>query len=141
MLKNPFKNTSITELSHNRQGPKSDICSLAEDVLYDIVGKTIKGVHEDLVVCTLKIQSLNINKTFKKEYKETKDGIEYTCVLELFHEPEPCMYPHCVFRVWINGIKITYKNYKDTISKLTIIRGNLKEELASMVITKEINQV
>jgi len=61
--------------------------------------------------------------------------------MELLHEPEACMYPHCVFRVWVNDELITYNNYENTVKKLSYIKLQLKEELAYMIIKREVSQI
>ena len=139
-LANPFKSISITELSHNRGGLTSQPLCNPSDVLYSINPNENFERYSGKVVCTLVIKSLKHNKTFKKKYTQEKDNQVYTCFLELFHDPVSCMYPHCVFRVVINEEVITYDNYKNTLGKLSQIRNELKEELASMIIQREVNQ-
>ena len=51
------------------------------------------------------------------------------------------MYPHCVFRVWVNDELITYNNYENTVKKLSYIKLQLKEELAYMIIKREVSQI
>lgn len=139
-LANPFKTISITELSHNRGGLTSQPLCNPSDVLLSINQDEDFEIYGDKVVCTLVIKSLKENNTFKKEYTQEKGNQVYTCFLELFHDPVSCMYPHCVFRVVINEEIITYHNYKNTLGKLTQIRNELKEELASMIIQRQVNQ-
>lgn len=145
-LENPYKNISITELSHNRAGLQADILCNPDDVLFSIKTEELVEKYTDKVVCTLRVISLNEGNKYKKVYKQTKkdtgtnQDIEYTGVIELIHEPEPCMYPHCVFRVWVNDEKITYDNHKHTLSKLHEIRAHIKEELASMIISRQVSQ-
>lgn len=139
-LINPFKSISITELSHNRGGLNSQTLCNPDDVLFSINEHEDFEVYEDKVVCTLEIKSLNPNNTYKKKYTQKKDNELFTCYLELLHDPVPCMYSHCVFRVVINSEVITFDNYKQTLGKLNQIRNELKEELASMIIKKQVNQ-
>jgi hypothetical protein len=139
-LSNPFKEISIVELSHNRGGLKNNPLCNPDDVLLSIRENESFETYSEEVVCTLEIKSLNPNNKYRKEYSQTKDGDEYYCVMELLHEPEPCMYPHSVFRVKINDELVTYANHKHTLGKLKTIRTSLKDELASMIITKSVNQ-
>jgi len=139
-IKNPFKSISITELSHNRGGLKSQTLCNPDDVLYSIREIEDFQRYSDKVVCTLVIKSLNVSKGYKKVYTQTKNDELYTCYLELLHEPVPCMYSHCVFRVTINGNIITYDNHQEILKKLSQIRNQLKEELASMVLQNQVSQ-
>jgi len=139
-IENPFKSITITELSHNRSGLKEDTLCNDYDVLFNINAEEAFEKHVDKVVCTLKIVSLTENNKYRKEFTQRKNEMDYVGVMELIHEPESCMYPHCVFRVWVNDEVVTYDNRKQTIDKLSEIRTRLKEELASMIITKQVNQ-
>lgn len=139
-LDNPFKNISITELSHNRSGMEENVLCNAADVLYNINPDELFEKHETKVVCVLVIKDLSETNGYKKNYTEEKQNETYNCVIELFHEPEPCMYPHCVLRVWVNNEVITFKNYDKTIKKLHQIRTQLKEELAAMILKKQVSQ-
>ena len=139
-IENPFMNISITELSHNRSGSKNSILSIPEDVLFNIVPSQDKEKHEDLVVAKLMIVSLNEENKYLKQYEQIKDGQKSIARMELLHEPEPCIYPHCVFRVWINDNMVTYDNYKFTLNKLKQLKTEIKEELASMIIREQISQ-
>lgn len=140
VLVNPYKGMSITELSHNRSGSNNNILCNPDDVLYNIVPENIFEKYEGLEVCILDIKSLNGDKKYRKYFSETKNGQEYTGAIELLHEPEPCMYPHSVFRIWVNNEKVTYENYKETLTKVNKIRNSIKEELASMIRKRELRQ-
>ena len=139
-LENPFKNITITELSHNRGGFRNNLFCNPDDVLFSIKKDEAFEEYEGNVVCYLEIKSLNDKNKYRKEYTQTKNNDEYNCVMELLHEPEPCMFPHCVFRVWINNEIVTRDNCKETINKLKTIRTSLKEELASMIYNRQISQ-
>ena len=139
-LKNPYESISITELSHNRAGLQHNILCNPDDVLYSIKSDEPFEKYEGLDVCTLAIKSLNANNQYHKEYSEEKNGQTYTGMIKLLHEPVPCMYPHSVFRVWLNGETVTYDNYKQTLKKVTKIRNLLKEELASMIRRNQVSQ-
>jgi len=139
LLKNPYKTISITELSHNRSGLPGDVLCNPDDVLYNILEKNNFEKYE-LEVCVLDIKNLNEESKYRKAFNETKNGQNYVGVIELIHEPEPCMYPHSVFRIWLNDEKVTYKNYKETLTKVHQIRNSIKEELASMIRQRQVSQ-
>ena len=139
-MENPFATPSIAELSHNRGGLKENILCEAGDVLYNInIGDEFEK-YEDKKVCTLVIKDLNEQKKYKKAYIQEKDSETYNCVIELLHEPDPCMYPHCVFRVWLGNEIVTPDNHKKKLGKLHQIRNSLREELASMIVKKQVSQ-
>lgn len=140
VIHNPYKGISITELSHNRSGLSTDILCNPDDVLYSIKMEEPFERHSDKEVCTLQIKTLTDDNKYRKSYTENKNGQDYVGIIELLHEPEDCMYPHAVFRVWINDEVITYKNHDVTLKKLHKIRNLLKEELASMIIKRQVNQ-
>ncbi|SFD27066.1 hypothetical protein SAMN05518672_1011380 [Chitinophaga sp. CF118] len=137
---NPYKNISIAELSHNRAGLSIDILCNPDDVLYSIKHDEPFEKYEDKEVCTLEIKSLTPNNRYKKTFTQEKNGEVYTGEIELLHDPELCMYPHSIFRVWLNGEKITMDNFSKTIGKLNVIKTQLKEELASMVRRRQVHQ-
>jgi hypothetical protein len=140
VLNNPYKDISITELSHNRSGLSNNILCNPDDVLYSIKENEAFEKYFDMEVCTLEIISLNETEKYKKSFTETKNGNDLTSILEILHEPEPCMYPHSVFRVWLNDEKVTYDNYKTTLKKAHKIRNSIKEELASMIRRRQVSQ-
>lgn len=139
-LSNPYRSISITELSHNRSGLKSEILCNPEDVLFSILEKEHFEKYANKEICTLEIVSLNESNNYRKTFKEEKESIEFEGILELLHEPEQCMYPHSVFRVWLNNEIVTYDNHKNTLGKQTKIRNRIKEELASMIIQRRVSQ-
>lgn len=140
VVDNPYKEISIAELSHNRAGLAADILSVPEDVLYSIKLDEPFEKYEGKVICTLEIKSLTPEHKYHKTFTQEKNGELYTSVIELLHDPEECMYPHSVFRVWLNGETITKDNFGKTIGKLNKIRTELKEELASMIKRKQVHQ-
>lgn len=139
-LDNPYKGISITELSHNRSRTGEEAICEPEDVLWNIREEDDFQRYPNKVVCTLTIRDLNEDFGYKKEYSQKKDNEDRVCVMALLHEPETCMFPHCVFRVWVDGVTISYENYKATIQKLNEIRNRLKAELASMIFRREVSQ-
>ncbi|HRG00812.1 MAG TPA: hypothetical protein PKZ75_06830 [Bacteroidia bacterium] len=137
-LENPFKGISICELSHNRQGLAGNIISQPQDALINITG--VGENTYDKVVCTLVIRDINEQLgTYCKEFNQEKDKTLHNAKLQLIHEPDNCMYPHCVFRVWLDEELITYDNY-NLVDKLKQIKTQLKSALASMIIQKQISQ-
>lgn len=50
------------------------------------------------------------------------------------------MYPHCIFRITLNGDIVTYDNYKETLGKVHKIRNEIREELASMIVRRQVHQ-
>jgi len=139
-IDNPFASISISELSHNRSGPEGQDISRPEDVLYNIQLESELQYHTDKVVCVLRIETLTLEQKYRKQFEETKNDNIYTSIMELLHDPESCMYPHCVFRIWVNDVQVTLDNYKENLKKLNVIRNSLKEELAFMIVKKIISQ-
>jgi hypothetical protein len=138
-IQNPYKSISITELSHNRSGPNENALCNPDDVLYSIREDENFEKYVGLEICTLEIVSLNENNRYIKEYMQEKDGVPNHGKIELLHEPEPCMYPHSVFRIWFNGDIVTYNNYDSTIGKFKKLRTQIKEEIASMIRRTQVN--
>jgi hypothetical protein len=138
-LVNPFIKSPV-ELSHNRSGPLSEPLSFPEDVLFNIVATNDFDRYPDKVVCTLTIKGLTDERRYRKLFSQTKNGQEFSAVLELLHDPEVCMYPHSVFRLWINDELITIQNANSTISKLDKLRTFIKQELASMIKQRQVDQ-
>ncbi|MDD5150946.1 MAG: hypothetical protein PHC28_10810 [Flavobacterium sp.] len=138
-LSNPYLKISLTELSHNRS-LNGNNRSYPNDVLFDIKKDNNTKIIPDKVVCNLIIKSLNDDYKYIKKFEETKTNIVYNAVLCLLHQPEPCMYHHCVFRIILDGVIITYDNYKTTLNKLNKIKTAIKTEIASMIYTGEIDQ-
>jgi hypothetical protein len=138
-LENPFKSISICELSLNRKGLADNHISQPEDVLINITG--VGDAIYNKTICTLIIKDVcNETLTYNKEFVEEKQTVQYSARMRLMHEPSPCMYPHCVFRVWLNDQLITLDNYRDTIDKLKQIKTQLKASLASMILQRRISQ-
>lgn len=137
-LSNPYLKISLTELSHNRS-LSGDNLSYPEDVLFDINDNDIE-VIPDKVVCILIIKSLNEDLKYLKSFDEIKNEVPHNAIICLLHEPEPCMYHHCVFRIILDGVIVTYDNYKATLNKLNKIKTAIKTEIASMIYTNEIDQ-
>src|ERR1017187_2474609 len=97
-IENPFKRITIGELSHNRGGLMNDVLCNPDDVLFSIRANEDFQNYKEKVVCILEIKNLNSENKYKKQYTQKKDNIDFVGVMELLHDPVPCMYPHCVFR-------------------------------------------
>jgi hypothetical protein len=119
----------------------NDVLCNPDDVLFSIRANEDFQNYKEKVVCILEIKNLNSENKYKKQYTQKKDNIDFVGVMELLHDPVPCMYPHCVFRVWINEEIVTIDNRKDTIDKYKEIRTRLKDELASMIWKKQVSQL
>ncbi len=137
-LDNPYLKISICELSHNRKGLANNIISEQDDVLINITGEGDPVINK--LVCVLVIKDVDAETgTFNKAFTQNKNQVDNHARIKLIHEPETCMYPHCVFRVWLNEVIIGYHNY-GLINSLKQIKTHLKTELASMIIQKQISQ-
>ena len=140
VIENPYKDISITELSHNRSGLQSETLCNPRDVLFNIKEEESEQQYSELMVCTIAIKSLNDESKYFKIFRDDKNSVESVGSIELIHEPEDCMYPHCVFRVKLNSKIVTYNNYKQTLKKSNRIRAAMKEEFASMIVQGKLSQ-
>lgn len=138
-LDNPFKNISIADISLNRAGQNNSI-SNADDVLYNIRVEDEIERYEGLEVCELEVISLDANNRYIKHFEQGEDAAKSTAILELLHDADPCMYPHCIFKVTLDDQHVTMDNYKQTLNKKQKIKTAIKDELANMIFTKEIDQ-
>ncbi len=138
-LDNPFASISLVDLSHNRGG-SDGMLSLPSDVLFNIRVDEDTEIYQDHEVVALEIISLNQENRYNKYFTQKKDGTEIIARMEILHDPEPCMFPHCIFRIWIGDDLVTYDNYNSTLKKLTEIRNKIREELSSMRVKKVIDQ-
>ncbi len=139
VIEDPYKTQSIAELSHNRSGTGQSI-SLPNDVLYSIKVDEDFETYVDKVVCTLVIRDLTPDNRYDKWFEQDKNGRVVCANIQLIHVPETCMYPHCVFRIWLDGVLVTMDNYKTTLGKVNEIRNRLRFEIASMIYNKEVSQ-
>ncbi len=139
-LDNPFASISLRDISVNRQGLKENILSNAEDVLISTISNGIE--RYDSEICILKIKDLSEEGTYDKTFIEEKEDAEHTARIMLMHDPIPCMYPHCEFRLWFDAIHVSKDNYSETIGskKYKKLRNQLRQSLAVMIIQREISQ-
>lgn len=139
VLENPYIGISVAEVSHNRSGV-DNVISVEEDVLYNIVPELGVEKHH-LSICTLEIKDLNEDSKYHKKFPQEPDPkIDSTATIDLLHDPAPCMYPHSLFRVHLNGELVTLDNYKTTLNKSHQIRSMIKTELAKMILRREVSQ-
>jgi len=89
-----------------------------------------------MVVCTIKILDLTESNQYNKQFTDAKNN---SARILLLHDPVPCMFPHCFFRVWYNEEVATMDNKID--KKYNELRNKLKHELASMIYTETLSQV
>ena len=134
-LSNPYNSITIAELSHNRQGLNENIISEANDVLYNISSKNSFEKY-DKEICSIKIKDLNNEEQYDKFFTDQHNSAN----IKLIHQPVPCMYPHTIFRIILNGEIVTFDNYKTGLKKLNKLRIIIKEELASMIYTETLSQ-
>jgi hypothetical protein len=139
-IENPFKTVSITELSHNIGISKGESISDVKDVLFNIREDEPDEEYVGQLVCKLKIKSLDDMGQYAKEFRQRKGAVEFVGKVKLLHDPLPCMYPHCLLRVWINGEIVTFRNYNHSLKKLNQIRTSIRHELATMIFREAIEQ-
>jgi len=132
-LENPFKSISLRDISNNLGTNLGNIISEKDDVLFNIVPEDEIEKYAGKVVCVLEIKSLTQNNQYEKNFFELKDGNNNNCTMQLIHDPLCCMYPHCIFRIWVNNVVVTKENYEVTLSKLNKLRTAIRQELATMI--------
>lgn len=133
-INNPY-NCTLAELSHNRKGLDDNQLSQESDVLYNIRPDVNIQIFNDMVVCPIKIKDLNSIGLYDKLFNDENGNIAR---ILLIHEPETCMYPHCVFRIWYNDELATFENRPYTKNRK--IRIKLKDEFVSMIVTQTLSQ-
>lgn len=138
-IENPFAKISIADVSVNRSVLNGQKISEECDVLLNIRDSSPEKFDQQ--VCLLRIKDLKDDNTYDKIFKQEKDGVTRIARFILSHVPEPCMYPHCAFRVFLDGVEIKdFKHYNSTINKLKKIKTELKQDLATMIVQREISQ-
>jgi hypothetical protein len=137
-LENPFQAISLRDISNNLGTNLGNIISEKDDVLFNIVPEDEIERYKDKVVCTLEIKSLTANNQYIKYFQELKNGNTNNCTIQLLHDPLCCMYPHCIFRIWVNGEVVTKENYEVTLNNFNKLRTLIRQELATMIRRKSI---
>ncbi len=131
----PYDRISLYDISHNRNFGDS-ISFPSEDVLFNIIETDDRERYDNMEVIILKIAKLNGNMTFIKEILSRNDE-SLKAVIKLIHDPKPCMYPHSVFEISVNGITINPTNYNDLLNKgnrtYKNLRSDIRQELTSML--------
>lgn len=145
LLENPFGTISLVDLSHNIGVCGDEEISKKRDVLFSIrEDEDFQAYNQEVI--SLKIISLNDQKRYDKLFPCSKRADLKVRVL-LSHAPVPCMYPHAVFRFFIfdaenREVEVTFLNYEKTLGKkkrYKYLRTELRQELAKMIIRKEIS--
>lgn len=134
-LQKPYDNISLYDISHNRNFNNEETFK-EEDVFYNIIEDDLRIKYEDLNFVSFFIKKLSPeNITYNK--KLFFDDISMQIVLK--HSPAPCMYPHSVFEISIDGIIINKENYKNELGKknkkYSSIRNIIRQELTSLMQT------
>ncbi|HUH73624.1 MAG TPA: hypothetical protein VLZ75_04390 [Chitinophagales bacterium] len=132
-IENPFQSISLRDISNNLGSNCGNIISEMDDVLFNIIPEDELEKYTGKVVCILEIKSLNENNQYIKYFQEIKNGNSNNCTMQLIHDPLCCMYPHCVFRIWVNYEVVTKENYEVTLSKFNKLRTTIRQELATMI--------
>lgn len=136
-IDNPYLKISLADLSHNRSGFPVGNLSERDDVLWNIVQSKNFERHTDKGICTLEIEKMEYNK-YHKSFTQDKNGTVNTAYFELIHDPEECMYPHCIFKLTLNGEHIKIETYKESLKRLSEIKDQIKHDLAAMILTEKL---
>lgn len=140
-LKKPYDHISLYDISHNRDFGDSDTYK-ENDVLFNIIEEDDRTQYENLDVIVLEIQNIEKNSTYLKEIKSLNDP-DIVAIIKLKHAPVPCMYPHSVFELSVNGTIIDNENYVKTLGKdnrtYKNLRSDIRQELTSIIQTKNID--
>jgi hypothetical protein len=137
---NPYLKISLAELSHNRSGHLDNIISNRKDVLFNI--SLSEKYSEEIFthgsdglpidICTLKVENPK-NVFYQKIIGEFS--------IDLIHNPECCMYPHCVIRI-SKGDEVLkkFEDFKNTLgtNKYKKERQQIRHEIAGMICSKKI---
>jgi len=138
-IANPFLTIDLKELSVNRRGLAGNTISEEADVLINITADNAENYP--LQVCTMVIRDLNVESgTYDKDFNQEKGGQNYVAKVKLIHDPDKCMYPHCVFRIWLGDALVTRENYKTTLKKMDKLKDKIRLALGAMVLQKQISQ-
>lgn len=133
----PYDKISLYDISHNR-----NFCNpeeyRKEDVLYNIIENDPRQRYIDLDTVVLEIRNLLDNITYYKEIV-SRENPNIRAGIRLVHDPIPCMYPHSVFEITINGVLINRENYDLLLNKrnktFKNLRSDIRQELTSIIQT------
>lgn len=137
----PYDTISLYDISHNRdfgipnKYPK-------EDVFYNLIEDDPNEKYTDLLLTVLTLNNIGRNSTFMKDIISDEDPNLRASIL-LKHNPLPCMYPHSVFEISINGIVVDKNNYKTILNKKNVkfknLRSDIRQILTSIIQTGNID--
>ena len=135
----PYDNIKLQDISHNRNF-SNDLLFGCDCVLYNIIETDFRQRYENLSYITILIKELQNNHTYIKEINKTNHlNQNVNLIIILKHSPEPCMYPHSVFEIILDGIIINSENYSKTLGKDNVFFSNLRyevrQELTSIIQT------
>lgn len=123
----PYQSISLYDISHNRNfGDNKKYPK--EDVLFNIDMNTKIEKYENKEINVSVINTLNNDNTFEKTIV-SEDASELIAKILLTHDPLPCMYPHCVFKISLNEITVTKENYDEVLNKKSRIFKNIRRDI------------
>lgn len=145
-IENPFAKISLVDLSVNREGPK-EVAPLCEpqDVLRDFSAESAEEwLLAGEVAVSLELMEINEEGTYR--YKSELPGAPAlataTCVLHLAHDQEPCNYSHSAFKLFLNGVEVSFDNYEEKeglgAKKYRKFRTQCRFELGKMLLKGQI---
>ena len=136
----PYDKISLYNISHNRNFASPEQYK-RDDVLFNIIEEDQRKVY-DLQTTVLKIKNLEGYKTYFKEIVSISN-INLKATITLKHEPIPCMYPHSIFEICINGIIVNSNNYNEILNRKNKtyknLRSDIRQELTSIIQTGNID--
>lgn len=138
----PFDGISLVDLSVNRQGSAQAPLCEPDDVLFNFNPGNNKGPRLKEHIVILEIKELTPERIYEKEQKYPLQIEEYAlvhnCRMRLCHRKEECNYAHCAFEIFFDGVEMTFGNYKQHLGKHKQLRTWCKNELAKMIIKREV---
>lgn len=137
----PYDKISLYDISHNRNFNDPENFQKS-DVLFNIIEDDERELYDNFNTSVLRIQNLQGSPTYTKQIPSREDP-ELIVIIKLLHDPIPCMYPHSVFEVSINGVIVTRENYDSVLNlrnkKYKNIRSDIRQELTSIIQTGNID--
>jgi len=134
-LTKPYDNISLYDISHNRDFNNAQTFT-ENDVFYNIIEGDLREKYDDLNFISFHIKNLSKGKHTYIKHLAIED---LTATIILKHAPVPCMYPHSVLEILINGVVINNENYKTELGKknqkFSTLRNLIRQELSSIVQT------
>ena len=130
---------SLYDLSINREGKKNHPISKPSDVLYDITESENEFYQTSYII--LKINEISKPYYYKKKIiQKDSDNKSHEVIIELIHDPLPCMYPHSIFRFFHDNQIVTKENFKNTLGKKSQkrLRQKCRDSLTRMIVEKKV---